>query len=122
MKQKSFDPYIREEKEETKGSCLVRCVVMKNNIVYVNLYISVIIKIFSSISYTCEAQYNIKNSSGSILAMYVLGDSLLDVGNNNYLHFSLVKADFPHNGVDFPAGPTGRFSNGKNTADFIGML
>ncbi|KAK1391858.1 putative SGNH hydrolase-type esterase domain-containing protein [Heracleum sosnowskyi] len=51
--------------------------------------------------------------------MYVLGDSLVDVGNNNYLRLSLDKADFSHNGVDFPTGPTGRFCNGKNTADFI---
>ncbi|XP_057485174.1 GDSL esterase/lipase At5g55050-like [Actinidia eriantha] len=53
-------------------------------------------------------------------AMYVFGDSLVDVGNNNYLKISLAKADFRHNGIDFPGGtPTGRFSNGKNAADFI---
>ncbi|KAK9268951.1 hypothetical protein L1049_000717 [Liquidambar formosana] len=53
-------------------------------------------------------------------AVYVFGDSLVDVGNNNYLKISLAKADFPHNGVDFPgAKATGRFSNGKNAADFI---
>ena len=54
-------------------------------------------------------------------AIYVFGDSLVDVGNNNYLKISIVKADFPHNGVDFPGKKsTGRFSNGKNAADFIG--
>ncbi|PSR85324.1 GDSL esterase/lipase [Actinidia chinensis var. chinensis] len=53
-------------------------------------------------------------------AMYVFGDSLMDVGNNNYLKISLAKADFPHNGIDFPGKkPTGRFSNGKNSADFL---
>ncbi|XP_076892455.1 GDSL esterase/lipase At5g55050-like [Bidens hawaiensis] len=53
-------------------------------------------------------------------AVYILGDSLLDVGNNNYLPLSLLKANFPHNGVDFPTGkPTGRFSNGQNAADFL---
>ncbi|KAL5804089.1 hypothetical protein ACOSQ3_030889 [Xanthoceras sorbifolium] len=53
-------------------------------------------------------------------AMFVFGDSLVDVGNNNYLTFSVAKADFPHNGVDFPTRkPTGRFSNGKNVADFL---
>lgn len=35
-------------------------------------------------------------------AIYVFGDSLADVGNNNYLKISLIKANFPHNGVDFP--------------------
>ncbi|WOL13005.1 hypothetical protein Cni_G21774 [Canna indica] len=52
--------------------------------------------------------------------VYVLGDSLADVGNNNHLTFSLIKADFPHNGVDFAGHKaTGRFSNGKNSADFL---
>ena len=59
----------------------------------------------------------------SVPGLYVFGDSLVDVGNNNYLSLSLAKADFPHNGVDFPTGKaTGRFSNGKNAADFLGML
>lgn len=54
-------------------------------------------------------------------AMYVFGDSLADVGNNNHLRFSLLRADFPHNGVDFAGRKaTGRFSNGKNAADFFG--
>ncbi|KAL6999270.1 hypothetical protein U1Q18_000432 [Sarracenia purpurea var. burkii] len=62
---------------------------------------------------TCEAQ-------AKVPAVYVFGDSLVDVGNNNYLKLSLAKADFPHNGVDFPGKkPTGRFSNGKNSADFL---
>lgn len=44
----------------------------------------------------------------------------MDVGNNNHLSLSLAKANFPHNGVDFPTGKaTGRFSNGKNAADFL---
>ena len=58
----------------------------------------------------------------SVPGIYILGDSLVDVGNNNYLS-SILKADFPHNGVDFPTGQaTGRFSNGKNAADFIGKI
>lgn len=53
-------------------------------------------------------------------AAFVFGDSLVDVGNNNHLPVSLAKADFPHNGMDFPTKKaTGRFSNGKNTADFL---
>jgi hypothetical protein len=55
-------------------------------------------------------------------AMYMFGDSTLDVGNNNYLPGANVRrANRPYYGVDFPGGvPTGRFSNGYNTADFIG--
>ncbi|XP_060188965.1 GDSL esterase/lipase At5g55050-like [Lycium barbarum] len=55
----------------------------------------------------------------SVPAAYMFGDSLIDVGNNN--HFvSIIKANFPYNGIDYPgAKPTGRFCNGKNTADFL---
>jgi len=59
----------------------------------------------------------------SVPGIYILGDSLVDVGNNNHLSFSILKADFPHNGMDFPTGQaTGRFSNGMNAADFIGKI
>jgi len=54
-------------------------------------------------------------------AVYVFGDSLVDVGNNNYLPLSIEKAILPHYGIDFPTKkPTGRFTNGKNAADLIG--
>jgi hypothetical protein len=61
-------------------------------------------------------------SSSKVPAIYVFGDSTADVGNNNYLPGSAVpRANFPHNGVDFPtARPTGRFSNGYNGVDFLG--
>lgn len=52
--------------------------------------------------------------------LYVFGDSLVDVGNNDHIKLSLLKADFPHNGVDYPGQKaTGRFSNGLNSADFL---
>ncbi|XP_020210184.1 GDSL esterase/lipase At5g55050 [Cajanus cajan] len=53
-------------------------------------------------------------------AVYVFGDSLVDVGNNNYLPLSVAKANHRHYGIDFPTHkPTGRFSNGKNAADLV---
>ncbi|CAH8363440.1 unnamed protein product [Eruca vesicaria subsp. sativa] len=56
----------------------------------------------------------------SIPGLYVFGDSLVDVGNNNYLPFSLAKSNYPRNGVDFPKKKaTGRFCNGKNFADVL---
>ncbi|XP_066369059.1 GDSL esterase/lipase At1g71250-like isoform X2 [Miscanthus floridulus] len=52
-------------------------------------------------------------------ALYMLGDSQADVGNNNYL-VTPARADFPHNGVDYPGHvATGRFSNGYNFVDFL---
>ena len=61
-------------------------------------------------------------TAASVPAVYVFGDSLADVGNNNHL-LTVLKADFSHNGMDYPGGvATGRFSNGKNSADFLGEL
>lgn len=55
-------------------------------------------------------------------SIFILGDSTVDVGTNNFLSQSEAKADSLPNGIDFPnALPTGRFSNGLNSADQIGM-
>lgn len=54
-------------------------------------------------------------------AMFILGDSLVDVGNNNYV-LTLAKANYPPNGLDFPQGPSGRFCNGRTVSDCLGAL
>ncbi|XP_047973584.1 GDSL esterase/lipase At5g55050-like [Salvia hispanica] len=54
--------------------------------------------------------------------VFILGDSTVDVGTNNYIS-SKLRANFPHNGVDFPkCQATGRFSNGFNSADELAKL
>ncbi|CAI9108832.1 OLC1v1008528C1 [Oldenlandia corymbosa var. corymbosa] len=56
-------------------------------------------------------------------AMFAFGDSLIDHGNNNYLQYSLAKANYVPYGVDFDQGvPTGRFCNGRTIIDFLGEL
>ncbi|KAI3466781.1 hypothetical protein Pfo_023444 [Paulownia fortunei] len=52
---------------------------------------------------------------------FIFGDSLVDNGNNNNIQ-SLAKANYLPYGIDFPGGPTGRFSNGKTTVDVIAEL
>ncbi|XP_075091117.1 GDSL esterase/lipase At1g29670-like [Nicotiana tabacum] len=52
---------------------------------------------------------------------FIFGDSLLDNGNNNDLD-TAAKANYAPYGVDFRDGPTGRFTNGRNTADFLAEL
>ncbi|BAT73573.1 hypothetical protein LR48_Vigan01g038900 [Vigna angularis] len=52
---------------------------------------------------------------------FIFGDSLVDNGNNNELQ-SLARADYLPYGIDFPGGPSGRFSNGKTTVDGIAEL
>ncbi|KAJ6762246.1 GDSL-LIKE LIPASE/ACYLHYDROLASE-RELATED [Salix koriyanagi] len=56
--------------------------------------------------------------SAGVPALFVFGDSLVDVGNNNYLS-SIAKANYFPYGVD-NFGPTGRFSNGKTFVDILG--
>ncbi|RZR81550.1 hypothetical protein BHM03_00007804 [Ensete ventricosum] len=52
--------------------------------------------------------------------IFAFGDSLSDVGNNNYLPFSLAKSDYPWYGIDYYNGrPTGRFTNGRTIGDII---
>ncbi|XP_051140882.1 GDSL esterase/lipase At5g37690 [Andrographis paniculata] len=51
---------------------------------------------------------------------FIFGDSLTEVGNNNYLPLSLAKSNYPHYGVDFKDGKaTGRFTNGRTIGDII---
>ncbi|WJX63902.1 hypothetical protein P8452_48734 [Trifolium repens] len=54
------------------------------------------------------------------LVTYIFGDSLTDVGNNNFLQYSLAKSNFPWYGIDYSGGQaTGRFSNGRTIGDII---
>lgn len=53
--------------------------------------------------------------------LFFFGDSQFDNGNNNNL-LTLAKVNYPPYGIDFPGGPTGRFSNGQNIADFLGIF
>ncbi|KAK0607127.1 hypothetical protein LWI29_009793 [Acer saccharum] len=57
--------------------------------------------------------------ASDVPANFVLGDSLVDVGNNNYI-VSLSKANYPPNGIDF-GSPTGRYTNGRTIVDIIGQ-
>ncbi|PSR98659.1 GDSL esterase/lipase [Actinidia chinensis var. chinensis] len=56
-----------------------------------------------------------------VSCFFIFGDSLVDNGNNNDLD-TTAKANYAPYGVDFPDGPTGRFSNGRNMADIIADL
>ncbi|CAM0913893.1 unnamed protein product [Alopecurus aequalis] len=52
--------------------------------------------------------------------IYIFGDSMSDVGNNNYLLLSIAKCDYPWYGIDYEGGyPTGRFTNGRTIGDIM---
>lgn len=51
---------------------------------------------------------------------YIFGDSLTELGNNNYLQYSLAKSNYPWYGIDYSDGQaTGRFTNGRTIGDII---
>ncbi|KAI4329039.1 hypothetical protein L6164_021346 [Bauhinia variegata] len=53
--------------------------------------------------------------------LFVFGDSLFDVGNNNYINTTAdMLANYPPYGETFFEYPTGRFSDGRVIPDFIG--
>ncbi|KAK1627428.1 hypothetical protein QYE76_001743 [Lolium multiflorum] len=75
----------------------------------------------SSASAASDGQ-NRRHRAVLLPAVYVFGDSLVDVGNNDFLPPPAPQAGFPC-GIDLPPGSpgrrTGRFTNGYNLADFI---
>ncbi|XP_010541148.1 PREDICTED: GDSL esterase/lipase At4g30140-like [Tarenaya hassleriana] len=52
---------------------------------------------------------------------FVFGDTFFDNGNNNDL-VTNAKSNYLPYGIDFPKGPTGRFTNGRTIPDFLAGL
>ena len=50
---------------------------------------------------------------------FIFGDSLVDNGNNNGM-LTLARANYRPYGIDFPGGPSGRFTNGRTYVDALG--
>ncbi|GAB2212433.1 hypothetical protein Droror1_Dr00020399 [Drosera rotundifolia] len=65
--------------------------------------------------------HGLGSAQPQVPCFFIFGDSLSDSGNNNGLQ-TLAKANFLPYGIDFPDGPTGRFTNGRTTVDLIGDL
>ncbi|XP_022748815.1 GDSL esterase/lipase At4g16230-like [Durio zibethinus] len=58
------------------------------------------------------------SSAKNIPAIFIFGDSIVDVGNNNYIN-TIAKAAFP-NGIDFCRRcSSGRFTNGRTVIDIL---
>ncbi len=82
----------------------------------VTFFIGVIVTCVIAASF---ADVQVVDAIHSVPGYFVLGDSTLDVGENNYLP-NAYHANFPPYGETFFHRPTGRFSNGRNVGDFIG--
>ncbi|KAJ1414183.1 SGNH hydrolase superfamily [Sesbania bispinosa] len=61
------------------------------------------------------------HGESQVPCLFIFGDSLSDSGNNNHLPTS-AKSNYMPYGIDFPTGPTGRFTNGRTTVDIITQL
>ncbi|CAN1235163.1 GDSL esterase/lipase At5g08460 [Linum perenne] len=58
-------------------------------------------------------------STAMVNGMFVFGSSLVDNGNNQFLPGDRSAANYTPYGIDFPSGPTGRYTNGKNVVDLL---
>jgi len=67
-------------------------------------------------AWSCTAKATIQLQ---VPCFFIFGDSLVDNGNNNDI-LTLARANYQPYGVDFPQGPTGRFSNGRTVVDVLG--
>lgn len=60
--------------------------------------------------------------NSNVTALLVFGDSTVDPGYNNNIR-TIFKANFPPYGREFANHtPTGRFSDGQLTTDFVGKF
>ncbi|KAB2631485.1 GDSL esterase/lipase [Pyrus ussuriensis x Pyrus communis] len=80
------------------------------------LWVFPILLLVSNLHYSCFV-----DGAPQVPCYFIFGDSLSDSGNNNGL-LTLAKANYTPYGIDFPRGPTGRFSNGRNLVDVIAEL
>ncbi|KAK6939800.1 GDSL lipase/esterase [Dillenia turbinata] len=85
-------------------------------------HLLIIVFSFLSCLLSCNclcAASELRDGFGKVKGLFVFGDSLVDNGNNNFLQ-TLAKVNYTPYGIDFPLGPTGRFTNGKNLIDLLG--
>ena len=65
--------------------------------------------------------FSLAHGQPLVPALFIFGDSVVDVGNNNRIA-TIIRANFPPYGRDFiNHRPTGRFCNGKLATDFTGI-
>ncbi|KGN49276.1 GDSL esterase/lipase At5g45960 [Cucumis sativus] len=84
-------------------------------------FFSVVIVLLFFISHgrPLSTEHDQHSSSSSSNTILVFGDSTVDPGNNNYIP-TLFRSNFPPYGRDFfNHQPTGRFTNGRLTTDYI---
>lgn len=83
----------------------------------------IIEKDFLSFIFIANTILAIALGASSPSVTFIFGDSLAEVGNNNYMQYSLAKSNYPWYGVDYSGGQaTGRFTNGRTIGDIICII
>ncbi|KAL1212501.1 GDSL esterase/lipase [Cardamine amara subsp. amara] len=85
--------------------------------IYIKGYVLILAVMVSVILHQPE----VVTGQARVPAMFVLGDSLVDAGNNNFLQ-SIARANYLPYGIDLNSRPTGRFSNGLTFVDLLAQL
>ncbi|XP_031487121.1 GDSL esterase/lipase At1g71250-like [Nymphaea colorata] len=67
------------------------------------------------------SSYSVVHKEQRVPALFVFGDSVVDGGNNVIFDHGASTGHLPY-GVDFPTGPTGRFTNGLNPGDILAVF
>lgn len=91
-------------------------------LIFIIFFVS-FLAIFSICVSKATTNFAFENTSRvtNIKGMFVFGSSLVDNGNNNFFP-NRAQVNYSPYGIDFPNGPTGRFTNGKNLIDLLGEL
>ncbi|KAL5704084.1 hypothetical protein ACHQM5_022557 [Ranunculus cassubicifolius] len=76
--------------------------------------------VIATLSVLCLAAI-VSSQNPLVPGFFIFGDSLVDNGNNNRI-LSLARANYMPYGIDFPAGVTGRFTNGRTVVDVLAQL
>lgn len=83
------------------------------------LFLLLIFSFSSELVLKAQALPRHRALNNTVSAIFVFGDSTSDPGNNNYVK-TIFKGNFPPYGRDFVDQiPTGRFTNGRLSSDYI---
>ncbi|CAI0560725.1 unnamed protein product [Linum tenue] len=80
----------------------------------------IILAVFLSVITSSSSLYEVVTAAADpqVPCFFIFGDSLNDCGNNNDAD-TKAKANYKPYGIDYPDGPTGRFTNGRTAVDFL---
>lgn len=120
-----YDHTLCSSKREYKNACPYAAICVWRLLVIKMKHLRDMVLTFTwilllSLSGKCFSQVQPRLPPGQqVPCFFIFGDSLVDNGNNNGI-LTLARANYRPYGIDFPAGATGRFTNGRTYVDALG--